>query len=87
MYRWSYSWDEIKKLYIQQQREIADRTNAFCEFLVELTSAAFGGGSKDSEEYTLDTGEGMDEMSDEQIQKWKDILGEKAFAQQYPDYV
>ena len=73
---------------MQQNKERIERTNQFAEFLVQLVSSALGGGkSGDSEEIGLDTGEGMDELSDEQIQMWKNILGPDDFAKQYPDYV
>jgi len=85
-YRWNYAWQTIKGLYIQKQHEIADRTNAFCEFLVELVSAAVGGGKGSKEEVTLDTGEFMEELTDEQIAEWKNLMGEQEFARMYPDY-
>lgn len=85
-YRWNYSWLDIKAMFIQKQREVADHTNAFCEFLVELVSAAVGGG-KDPEVIGLDTGEGKEEMSEEQVEMWRGILTPAEFAAQYPDYI
>lgn len=84
-YRWCYSWEEIKRYYIQKNREIGDRTSSFASFLVELVSSAMGGGKKD-DEVSLDDGEGMDEMTDEQLETMKMMLGED-FAKIYPDYV
>ena len=52
---------------------------------MELTSAALGGGKKE-DEVGLDTGEGMDELTEEQIAEMKIMLGED-FARLYPDYV
>lgn len=82
---WNYSWDDLKKFYIQKNKETSERIQAFCEFLVELTSAAFGGGKKE-DEITLDTGEGLDDLTDEQIAEMKIMLGDD-FAKVYPDLV
>lgn len=73
---------------MQKCKEDAQRTSQFCEFLVELTSAALGGGKKSAEgSVGMDTGEGMEELTEEQIAMWKDVLGEQEFARMYPDYV
>lgn len=42
---------------------------------MELTSAALGGGKKE-DEVGLDTGEGMDELTEEQIAEMKIMLGD-----------
>lgn len=75
----------MRELYIQKNKEVAQRTNAFCEFLVNLATAMAGGGGNSDNEVGLDTGDGMDEMTDDQIEMWKSILGDD-FAKQYPDY-
>lgn len=82
---WNYSWEELKKFYIQKNKETSERTQAFCEFLVELVSAIYGG--KKEDEITLDTGEGMDDLTDEQIAEMKIMLGDADFARLYPDLV
>jgi hypothetical protein len=88
MYRWSYSWEDLRKLYIQKQKEEMDKTNAFCTFLVELTSSALGGGKSDNpDEVGLDTGEGMDDITDEQLDMWRSILTPKEFDSLYGKYV
>lgn len=86
-YRWNYAWQTLKELYIHKQKEISDRTNTFCEFLVTLTTAALGGGSSSKDEITLDEGEGKSEMSDEQLEMWREILGEAEFQAQYGEYL
>lgn len=84
-YKWNYGWQQIKALYIQKQKEESDKTNQFCEFLVELTSAAFGGGKSDNpDEVGLDTGEGSDEMSEEDQARMIATLGEKDFYNLFP---
>lgn len=64
----------MKRLYVQKQKEQLERTSAFCEFLVELATACFGG-SKKQDEVNIDTGEGIDELTDEQLQQMKEMLG------------
>ena len=86
-YKWGYSWSEIKHYYIQKSKETAERTNAFCSFLVELTASALGSGKKDEEEVGLDTGEGMEQMTDEQLANLRAVLGDADFVKMYPDYV
>ncbi len=68
-----------------KSKEDTDRTNAFCQFLVELTSAALGG-KKDEQEVGLDDGN-LDDLDETQIENLKIMLGEKDFANLYPDYV
>lgn len=53
---------------------------------MDLVSAALGGGGA-KDEVGLDTGEGLDELTDEQLQQLKEVLGEKDFAAMYPGYV
>lgn len=62
-----------------------ERTNAFCSFLVELTSAAMGGGKKDNE-IGLDDGD-LGDISDENLTELRLMLGEEDFCRLYPDYV
>jgi hypothetical protein len=69
-------------MYIQKQREQMDRTSAFCQFLVELASACFGGG-KSKEEIALDDGAGFDDLTDEQIESLRSALGESDFNKMY----
>lgn len=54
---------------------MAERTNTFCTFLVDLVSAIYGGKKEDGE-IGLDDGEGMDELTDEQIAEMKIMLGD-----------
>lgn len=83
-YKWNYGWDQLKELYIQKNKERAERTNQFCEFIVSIVNNIYGDGSKTEGDVQVDTGEGMDELSDEEIQMWKETLGEKEFALMYP---
>lgn len=62
-----------------------ERTNAFCSFLVELTSAAMGGGKKENE-IGLDDGD-LGDISDENLAELRTMLGEEDFCRLYPDYV
>ena len=80
---WGYSWEELKKFYIQKNKEDNQQLQSLCTFLVELVSAIYGG-KKSEDEIGLDTGEGMDELSDEQIESMKAMLGED-FTRMYPD--
>lgn len=82
-WKWGYVWPEIRKAYVQKSKEQMERTNAFCEFLMKLTQAAFGGGSKSEDEIGLDTGEGLDEISDEALENLKAVLGESDFNKMY----
>lgn len=81
-WKWGHDWPEIRKAFIQKQKEQIDRTNAFCKFLIELTQAAFGG-KKSEEEIGLDSGEGIDELSDEQLENLRNVLGEADFQTMY----
>lgn len=85
MYGWNYSWPQIKELYIQKNKEYAEKTNAFCSFLVELTSAAMGGGKKENE-VGLDDGD-LGDISDENLAELRAMLGDEDFCRLYPDYV
>lgn len=86
MFKCYYSWPELKQLYIQKNKEIADRTSNFAEFLVNLTTAALGGKSENKDQVSLDTGEGIDELTEDQIEMWKGILGEAEFYKTYPQF-
>lgn len=85
-YRWNYSWNQMKELFILKNKEQNDRLQALCSFLVELTSAAFGGKSS-SEDVGMDNGEGAEEMTDEQLEMWKQVLGEAEFEKLYGDII
>lgn len=84
-----YSFDELIKFYNRKQKIYFDRTSANYDFLVQLTQVALGGGKRQSTEgeieASLDNGEGIDELTDEQISNLKQVLG-KDFASLYPDY-
>lgn len=85
LFVWGYSWPELRDFYIQKNKEYAERTNAFCSFLVELVSAAVGGGKKD-DEIGLDNGD-LGDISDENLAEMRLMLGEEDFRRMYPDYV
>lgn len=55
------------------------------KFLVDLASAALGGKSSSEGEVGLDSGEGMEEMSEEDLAAMKLMLG-KDFNKQFPQY-
>lgn len=76
----------MKELFILKQKEQNNRLQALCEFLVELTSAAFGGKSS-SEEIGMDTGEGIEDMTEEQLEMWRQVLGEEEFQRMYGDII
>lgn len=76
----------MKELFIIKNKEQNDRLQALCEFLVELTSAAFGGKSS-SEEIGMDTGEGVEDMTEEQLEMWKEVLGAEEFQRLYGDII
>lgn len=76
----------MKELFILKNKEQNDRLQALCSFLVELTSAAFGGKSS-SEDVGMDNGEGAEEMTDEQLEMWKQVLGEAEFEKLYGDII
>lgn len=72
-------------MYIQKNKEYMERTNAFCSFLVELTSAAMGGG-KNENEIGLDDGD-LGDISDENLAELRLMLGNEDFCRLYPDYI
>lgn len=74
-YKWSYSWDELKNLYIAKSKEYAQKRQQDYKFLLELTSAALGGGKKDGE-IGLDDGQGIEEMTEEQEANMRAMLGD-----------
>lgn len=82
-YKWGYSWQELKQFYVNKQKDANERMSTFCEFLVELVSAALGGGKSSEDAVGLDAGEGLEEMTDEQLEMWRCVLGEKEFQQMY----
>lgn len=84
-YRWGYSWGEILKLYKSKQSEWVQKRSADYDFLVSLAKAALGGKSSSGDEVGLDDGEGIDEMSEEDMAGLKLALG-KDFHKQFPQY-
>lgn len=86
-YRWNYAWEQLKALYVQQNKERSERINQFCEFLVSLTQAALGGKSDNPDEIGLADDTGKDEMSDEQLEMWRGILSPSEFETQFGEYV
>jgi len=75
----------MRELYVQKSKEYSERTNTFCEFLVELVSAAVGGTQKTEGVVGLDDGSGLEDIPEAQLQDLKDALGTD-FARMYPDY-
>ena len=45
-----------------------------------------GGGASDSEEVGVDTGEGLEDLSDETLLVLKEQLGEQDFYRMYPQF-
>ena len=82
-YKWNYSWDEIKRLYQVKTKDWASKRKLDYEFLIDLASAALGGKKKGEGEYGLDEGDGLDEMTPEQEQDWREILGDAEFERLY----
>jgi len=84
LYGWNYSWPQIKDLYIQKNKEVSERTSTFCTFLVDLVGAIYGSKKEDGE-IGQDTGDGLDDLTDEQIAEMKIMLGSEDFNRLYPD--
>jgi hypothetical protein len=82
LYRWNYSWKEIKKLYSRKQKIYLERREVDYEFIVKIAQACMGGGKSDDGAVGLDDGSMLEEMSDEQIADMKEMLGED-FAKLY----
>ena len=74
-YKWGYSWKELQDLYVAQCQEYAERRTIDYEFLVELASAALGGGKSDEHTVDLDGGEGLEDMTPEQEEALRAALG------------
>jgi len=68
---------------VQKSKEYSEKVGALCTFAVDLVSAIYGG-KKEEGEIGLDTGEGMDDLTDEQIAEMKIMLGPD-FNRLYPD--
>ena len=79
---WGYSWDELKKFYIQKNKEDNQQLQSLCTFLVDLVGAVYGGKKSDGE-VGLDDGEGMEDLTDEQLADMKLMLGEQDFERLY----
>lgn len=75
-YKWGYSWNEIKGLYIAKEKDRAKRRQVDYEFLIELASAALGSGKKSDGSYDLDSGEGLENMTEEQEAELRLALGD-----------
>lgn len=83
---WGYSWDELKKFYIQKNKEDNTQLQSLCSFLVDLVGAVYGSKKSDGE-VGLDDGEGMEDLTDEQIAEMKIMLGDDDFNRLYPHLV
>jgi hypothetical protein len=76
-YKWGYSWLEMKELYVAKSKEYADKKQIDFQFLIDLAKAALGGGGgSDNDNYGLDTGDGLDDMTEEQETEMRLVLGD-----------
>lgn len=75
LYKWGYSWSEIKKFYIRKQKVYFDRKKADYDFIVQVATACMGGGGNSEGTVSMDNGDGLDEMTPEQEQDLRDMLG------------
>lgn len=76
-YKWGYSYKEIIKFYQRKNKIFSDRFNLAVEIAVDIVSAALGGKKKKSEdEVNIDSGEGIEEMTEEQEAALREALGE-----------
>lgn len=75
-YKWGYSWPELKELFKAKNKEYAQKKEMDYKFLIELTTAALGGKGKKDGEIGKDTGEGLEEMTEEQEAALRLALGE-----------
>lgn len=74
-YKWGYSWEEIKSLYIAKETDRAKKRQVDYEFLIDLASAALGG-KANTDSYDLDSGEGINDMTEDQEKALREALGE-----------
>jgi hypothetical protein len=74
-YIWGYSWNEILSYYKQKNKEYVDKRKVDFDFMIQLAKAALGSGSGE-DGYTLDTGEGIEDMTDEQEAELRLALGD-----------
>lgn len=84
-----YSYNEIIKYYKLKNKEYADKYQAACKFIADFTmnilSSMYGG--KNSEETVgKDDGSDLDNLTDEQIIGWHDILSQEEFDEMFKDY-
>jgi len=70
-----FSWKEILKFYTRKQKIYVERKKADFDFLVELATACLGGKKSDGE-ISIDSGEGLDEMDEEQEEALRRALGD-----------
>lgn len=82
-YKWSYSWEEIKTLYVAKSKDYAKKKQIDYQFLIDLAQAALGGGKKQEGEYGMDTGEGIEEITPEQEAALREALGDEDFERMY----
>lgn len=75
LYRWSFSWTEILKFYQRKQKIYADRKQVDFDFLCKLAQAALGGKSEEGT-VELDSGDGLDEVSEDQEAALRAALGD-----------
>lgn len=73
-YRWNYSWTELLKFINRKYKIYAERKRTDFDFLVKLAEWCFGGSSDES--YDVDTGEGIEDMTEEQEAALRLALGE-----------
>jgi hypothetical protein len=81
-YKWRYSWPELKRLYIGKQQEYAELKQIDYQFLVELASAALGGGKKEGDYGVLED-DAFDELTEEQEKQWREVLGDAEFERKF----
>lgn len=74
-YKWGYALSDILDLFKVKMTQYAELRRQDYEFLVELAKAALGGGTKEGE-YALDSGEGLEDLSDEQAALLREALGD-----------
>jgi len=76
-YKWSYSYNEIIKFYQRKCKIYYDRFNLAVEIAVDIVSAALGGKKKKTEgEVGIDSGDGLEELTEDQEAALREALGE-----------